>query len=749
MRIAFLNPWRSAAENQAYQCLRAAAERIGHELVHCADSRDIETCSPDFVLATASTQAKLNDVPHYGVVHEPRDRFLNTREYFDNLRTYDGWLSISCTLRKFARDIAYSVGRDQEIGFYYNTCQRHSARADLETLLRERRLRITYFGTNWDNRRARLFRKLSAGSGIAIHGPETSWQGLERGAYAGEVPFDGESVQLRYAENGVGLCILSQLHLRDDVISNRVFEIASAGALVIACDMPWLRKYFGDSLYYVDQKLPDLLLAREIMAARERMYADPAGALQRAAHARHVFESQFAGEIMIANAVEHHCRVSRARAERLSRAMERYTPLVSVIIRCGTRPAETVRRAVESVARQTYGRFQLIMVRHHDLDLTWLSTSLGPNLESVQIVECPGGNCSRSLWSGLAAVEGDYFAVLDDDDWLFSNHFEQLFTPLPAAPQSNYFAFSGAVGIENEPREIAGGGSDNRHIVRFGISSYEDLAAMSDSISTNGFVASRDLLHPDLLIDPKMDTAEDSFLILSLLAQTSPRFTCGATSVSELGGGDRVTAVLHPRRFDDCLSLHTRLSGRWRPPTVHPDAWATLHEEWSSRSIAIPDSHLEAGERRVHADTTYYLSTLGDAALRCVAEGWHLRGSRVAEGCGKLGVFRPKLLLRTPPEPWVYAAELRFRRPPSAQGEFLLRIELVVKSGQAGVGLLDASGKRFLFRIPLRALPETQIVFLPVEDLPNTGLLVLQTWDVPQSAELTVKRVQLLAALEM
>ena len=31
MRIAFLNPWKNAAENQAFRSLQIAAERVGHE----------------------------------------------------------------------------------------------------------------------------------------------------------------------------------------------------------------------------------------------------------------------------------------------------------------------------------------------------------------------------------------------------------------------------------------------------------------------------------------------------------------------------------------------------------------------------------------------------------------------------------------------------------------------------------------------------------------------------------------------
>ena len=58
MRIAFLNPWKNAAENQAFRSLQIAAERVGHELIHCRNSADVDACAPDFVLASASTQAK-------------------------------------------------------------------------------------------------------------------------------------------------------------------------------------------------------------------------------------------------------------------------------------------------------------------------------------------------------------------------------------------------------------------------------------------------------------------------------------------------------------------------------------------------------------------------------------------------------------------------------------------------------------------------------------------------------------------
>ena len=53
MKIAYLNPWKEVAENQAFQSLAIAAGRIGHHLVHCSNSTEVEDCSPDFVLANS------------------------------------------------------------------------------------------------------------------------------------------------------------------------------------------------------------------------------------------------------------------------------------------------------------------------------------------------------------------------------------------------------------------------------------------------------------------------------------------------------------------------------------------------------------------------------------------------------------------------------------------------------------------------------------------------------------------------
>ena len=253
-KIAFLNPWRNSSENQAYQSLRVAAARVGCTLIGCSNSMEIEACDPDFVLAVASTQPKLTRHPTFGVIHEPRERFLLNREYFNNLLTYDGYFTIMDTLHTFLQNVLVGIGRECEIGFYFDAPQRLDLQAPVEALAGEGAVKLTYFGTNWDSRQRELFIQLDREGLIDVYGPPAAWAYLTGGSYRGVLPFDGEAPQRAYAANGAGLVLLSEEHLRDDVISNRVFEIAAGGAVGVACDTPWLRRHFGDCLFYFDQR---------------------------------------------------------------------------------------------------------------------------------------------------------------------------------------------------------------------------------------------------------------------------------------------------------------------------------------------------------------------------------------------------------------------------------------------------------------------------------------------------------------
>jgi hypothetical protein len=120
------------------------------------------------------------------------------------------------------------------------------------------------------------------------------------------VPFDGCSVLERYRAAGAGLVLMSQLHLDDDLVTMRVFEISAAGAVAIASRMPWLERNFGAALLYVYPDAGDEELARQIAGHVDwiRRHPDEAGAMAERAHA--IFRDRFSYETLLPNVVAYH-----------------------------------------------------------------------------------------------------------------------------------------------------------------------------------------------------------------------------------------------------------------------------------------------------------------------------------------------------------------------------------------------------------------------------------------------------------
>jgi len=207
VKVGFLNPWSNAAENQGFMSQAIAARRIGLELLGCQNESELEASRAQFVISVASSVPKICDYPTYLNVHEPTSRFLGGEVYFKNLLTYDGYLTISDSLRRFVRDVSSGVGRPDEPGFYFDTSQKMDVRACIPEIVKDGDLQVIYCGTNWDRRSPRLFELLDAKGMLRIHGPRHSWpSGLS--SYAGPLPFDGVAPQLTYASFGLVFVLL-------------------------------------------------------------------------------------------------------------------------------------------------------------------------------------------------------------------------------------------------------------------------------------------------------------------------------------------------------------------------------------------------------------------------------------------------------------------------------------------------------------------------------------------------------------
>jgi hypothetical protein len=161
----------------------------------------LEPSGAEFVISHTSCVPKICDYPTYLIVHEPPSRFLKNEVYLKNLMTYDGYFTISDSVRQFLRDLTFGIGRPDPIGFFYTTAQRSELGAHLPEIVKQGKLQIVYIGTNWDRRAPQLFEILDNKGILRIHGPTHSWPtGLR--SYAGPLPFNGNGPQKSLNETG-------------------------------------------------------------------------------------------------------------------------------------------------------------------------------------------------------------------------------------------------------------------------------------------------------------------------------------------------------------------------------------------------------------------------------------------------------------------------------------------------------------------------------------------------------------------
>ena len=751
MRIAFLNPWRNAAENQAFRSLEVAAARIGHELVNCTNSDEIQQAEPEFVLAAASTQPKLTKFPTYGVVHEPRDRFLSRRDYFHNLLSYDGHLTISETLRQFLSNLLFGIGRPTtKIGYYYNyynSCQENVTDPDFLPRLKRGKVKLTYFGTNWDNRRMRLFQLLSDLDEVEIYGPPKSWTAVNSDAYKGLLPFDGCSVQKKYRDNGIGLVLLSEKHLADDVISNRIFEITSVGAITICCRTKWIEQVFGDSVYYFDQRLPADAIADQITSTIELIKRSPLTAYERAQRAHRIFVERFSAEKLLQNAIDYHLTLTRESKEfiGISSPPPTTSPLISVIVRCGGRPLETVRSAIRCITAQTFGRFQVILVRYKPLDVGPLISEFQASVDSITCLDCLGGERSETLWCGLNQVKGEYFSILDDDDELMPEHFQWLFYSPDYCANDPKFMYTGSIRVGLNAKETEEGNLERRLIYNFGIGQSRSFFDQSSFFSSNCFVARSSLLSKRLLVDPGLKTAEDSYLILSLLAQSTPRFNFRATAVHH-ESAENSDFVRDPNRPNDVLNLHLRLLAK----AGQAPACADAHDLLQRQSDAIIYRRVCDVQERdgllVYHCRDFPLSHVRPESLVAVPFFLERKNLSLADNSYLIDLRRGSMWLRPPRLPWAQAAVFRITSSAQPGEPYLLEINCEVRKGTIGLGVLNQREDDFIYRIAVPASPPRLLVHLPIDSFSTIGRFVVQNWNAGAEAEIKILNMNLFSA---
>ncbi|MFV3131464.1 glycosyltransferase family protein [Niveispirillum sp. KHB5.9] len=159
--------------------------------------------------------------------------------------------------------------------------------------------RLFYVGSNWDGQRyPALLRQLAQAGVLALHGTAERWSHLAE-AWRGPLPFDGRSVIRAAHRWGMGLCLHLPQHRAEGVPNMRVFELAAAGAVIIADRHPFIEHWFGDRVLYVETEGGEEAAAADILDKVAWVRAHPAAARAMAAGAQAIFNRHLCLEVLL------------------------------------------------------------------------------------------------------------------------------------------------------------------------------------------------------------------------------------------------------------------------------------------------------------------------------------------------------------------------------------------------------------------------------------------------------------------
>jgi len=538
VKIAIYNEFinNNFAETELSKRICLAAENLGWQAIEVNSSIAVKDFNPDFVLALHFKTPKLTGFPTYGCMWNPID-FIEANEIGfkkgsvkRNILTYDGYLSSSSQVDTWLDNLLYDTNKKYFISPFYTSCHQNNYQTPCLD-----NSHLVYMGTNWDGSRfQKLFQHLDTKEYMEIYGPHNAWRYLKK-SYKGSIPFDGVSVMKTLNKAGIGLCLHKEEHTRAEIPSMRIFEIAASGAIAICEEHPFIRKAFGDSVFYIDSNLSASEKSNQISRYVQWIKTNSQEALEMSASAHKIFTEQYSLETLLLSIVPYHQELIKEKGFVTCGNKQVSDKPVELIVRVGGRPVSFIKRCLDSIIHQSYNDIAVIMVKYQELEgLNELLTQYQDKI-SIKLIETEySGFRSTQLAAGIRAVSAEYFGILDDDDLIHPNHIFSLVSLLERFNDVGV-AYSGSIRVwEYDNNNLC---HENRQkfpyepakIQYFEVFSLEKMLRFKNFVSSNSFIARSSLIDSNFKNDPKLKVSEDFFILLNLCRKTKFVFTYEAT----------------------------------------------------------------------------------------------------------------------------------------------------------------------------------------------------------------------------
>jgi phosphoglycerol transferase len=533
MKVALFNAlpnFSVSAEREFIQRSLSILNKYGHFAIEVTTSDEITDYDPDLVIATHEFVAKTTQHFTAGLLWSPTQFYKNDPQRIKAIRSWDLIVPANDLVRSFAKDLHFPIRNHSGVSSVNFV---PSSPISDYSIKNPGVLSLAYIGTHWDgSRHEKLFTALSKAVNLNVYGPQDGWRFLPA-SYRGSLPCDGESVIQALNKHGVVLAIHHPAHIEEDTPSMRVFEALSAKCLVITDPLPSLVRLFGDSLHYIDTCRSPESIGTEVASIIQRYQSNPELHAEIIEQSSSIFEKEVSLDVLLGNLIGD----VEPRIKARSLATHKCSKTVSVIIRCGSRPLDILQRAVGSLRSQTYQDLGVIFVRYAEIEGfgDWKNelTQSGRFLFIKDLTVEPGSR-SAAMWTGLNAVETEFFSLLDDDDEIFPNHISDLVSLLEEKPEAS-IAYTGVIRREEDGKllnshhrfqgDLLNEVMERRELFFFDDFSLDRLLRHDNFIQSNTWMARKEVLTKDVLEDPFLNGPEDLYFYLLLASRYQFVFT--------------------------------------------------------------------------------------------------------------------------------------------------------------------------------------------------------------------------------
>jgi GT2 family glycosyltransferase len=194
----------------------------------------------------------------------------------------------------------------------------------------------------------------------------------------------------------------------------------------------------------------------------------------------------------------------------LSMTSSSVTPQVSVVVPAYN-SAGVIARTLDSVFRQTFTKYEVIVVNDGSPDTRALTQALAPYLRRIQYIQQYNRGPSGARNTGILRAKGEFVAFLDSDDFWLPHHLENQIKLLKMEPglglvYANPMLMDGTAAI----------GSAFALASQESTVTFESLVRETSRISTSSVVASRNEILQAGLFDESMRRCEDFDLWLRM-----------------------------------------------------------------------------------------------------------------------------------------------------------------------------------------------------------------------------------------